>query len=204
MLADLQFSLTKADGPHPDFPAALKNITTRLEIARGELSDLQERADWSRRMAAKGLMSNAQAAADANCVDAARLALHKLEREWYLHLGEDLKEATSRVESARADLGRLTDSIALARALPDKGPKGQAQIAKLEQQIIETKLRLIMDKGQRRFLEAQAAVQKIGANLLFCDGTVRLTLRDLDLTLLRALITPNGGEAFDMQWLKKD
>jgi RNA polymerase sigma factor (sigma-70 family) len=54
--------------------------------------------------------------------------------------------------------------------------------------------------------EAQFAVGglfKNGILVLFCDGAVRLLPRDTEPALLRAMITPNGGEVVEESKLKK-
>ena len=53
-------------------------------------------------MFAKGLLNQAQAAADAYRADAARLTLNKLQRDWHSQLAVNLIETTSRLETARA------------------------------------------------------------------------------------------------------
>jgi multidrug resistance efflux pump len=64
-----------------DYPQALNDVEGRIEMAKSDLSDWQERANWSMRMYKKSLMSKVQADADANRVDASKIALNKVELE---------------------------------------------------------------------------------------------------------------------------
>ncbi len=70
-----------ANGQNGSFyEQALKQIGKRIATAQSDLEDCKERAAWSARMVKKGLMAKAQADADASRVEAAAIALRKLEK----------------------------------------------------------------------------------------------------------------------------
>jgi RND family efflux transporter MFP subunit len=64
-----------------DYPLALKDVDSRMALARADLEDLKALAAVSADQAKKGLGSQAKADADALRVDAARLHLAKVEEE---------------------------------------------------------------------------------------------------------------------------
>ena len=64
-----------------DFIQSLKDVLGRIQTAESDLADWKDRAAWSARMTKKGLMSKVQADADANRVDASRIALEKVQEE---------------------------------------------------------------------------------------------------------------------------
>ncbi len=154
-------------------------------------------------MFAKGLLNQAQAAADAYRADAARLTLNKLQRDWHSQLAVNLIETTSRLETARADLEHLQEIASRYRSLADQGAISQVQVDAAVQRTADANIHLQKIEGQWRFIEAQAAVQKVGTNLLFCDGTVRLTPPDSRSGPVAGAVTPRGGEAVDLQRLKR-
>jgi prepilin-type processing-associated H-X9-DG protein len=59
-------------------------------------------------------------------------------------------------------------------------------------------LRMPKDKDK---IPAVGGLFKNGLHVLFCDGSVRLMPRDPAPALLRAIITPNGGEVIDNEKL---
>jgi HlyD family secretion protein len=64
-----------------DFVQAKKDVEGRIETGKSDYEDWKDRAAWSARMVKKNLMSKVQADADANRVDASRIALEKLNEE---------------------------------------------------------------------------------------------------------------------------
>lgn len=100
-----------------DYPQALNDVEGRVEMAKSDLSDWKERANWSLRMYKKGLMSKVQADADANRVDASRIALDKVELEKTV-LAKFTKQRTeqdlkAKLEEAERGLVRTKDQAQL-------------------------------------------------------------------------------------------
>jgi prepilin-type processing-associated H-X9-DG protein len=59
-------------------------------------------------------------------------------------------------------------------------------------------LKLPKDKDK---MPAVGGFFKKGVNILFCDGSVRFVSRELSPALLWAIVTPDGGEAVEMDKL---
>jgi multidrug efflux pump subunit AcrA (membrane-fusion protein) len=129
-----------------DFVQAKKDVEGRIETAKSDLEDWKDRAAWSGRMVKKNLMSKVQADADANRVDAARIALEKLNEERrvlvdYMYdrtvtdLKAKLKEAEHNLEKAQitkeATLGKDDAARQSKRSVYDQ------QVAMMEAYVAE-------------------------------------------------------------------
>jgi HlyD family secretion protein len=64
-----------------DYPQAEKDVLGRIQTAKSDLESWKDRAAWSARMVKKGLMSKVQAEADQSKLEAAQIALQKVEEE---------------------------------------------------------------------------------------------------------------------------
>jgi RND family efflux transporter MFP subunit len=94
-----------------DFIQALKDVEGRIEMAKSDLSDWQERAAWSARMVKKGLMGKVQADADANRADASRITLEKVQEEKRVLVSytkdRTIQDLTAKLAEAKRALSRV-------------------------------------------------------------------------------------------------
>lgn len=135
-----------------DYIQALNDVDGRIETSKSDLEDWKDRAAWSQRMFKKGLMSKVQADADANRVDASRIALDKvvgekrvltdyIKRRTEQDLGAKVKEANKSLDRTKLQaLAKLAQKDASRTATKSIFEQESRRLQEIEGEIVKCKI----------------------------------------------------------------